>query len=510
MTQPLRLAELLGSLSLATDMGSASPMETALGTTIVATRLAELSGLAREELATTFYASLTRMLGCSATAMETASMAAGEDQLFNWAMLTCDWSEPSEVAAALDEFLPADIPPDERRAVIADVVEGHAGIADSAGLHCRQAMMLTQRLPVPEGVPAILEHLWARWDGRYPGASGDGIPLPARVITLARATEVARRCGGRAAVASLTGARTGTEFDPDLCEVLNANVGGLFDGLDAASLWDLFLDTEPGVSVPLGPDQAVVVAETFADFVDQKSGWFMGHSRRVAELAAGAAARLGLADEEVERVRLAGLMHDIGRIAVKNGIWDKPGELTPRERQIAESHSYHTETVLRLVPALSRVATLAGAAHEHADGSGYHRGVRAIEPAVAVLGAADAYDAMTHDRPWRPALDHDEAAAEIEVMCRAGTRHPECAAAVLTEASAGAAVAPVYPAGLTPREVEVLRLLATGMPTKAIAARLLISDKTADHHIQSVYDKTNARGRAVVALFAVEHGLVAG
>jgi DNA-binding NarL/FixJ family response regulator len=66
----------------------------------------------------------------------------------------------------------------------------------------------------------------------------------------------------------------------------------------------------------------------------------------------------------------------------------------------------------------------------------------------------------------------------------------------------------VYPAGLTRREVEVLALLARGSQTKVIAARLAISAKTADHHIQSVYEKTGARGRAAAALYAVQQGLL--
>jgi len=510
VVERLRLAELLGSLSLATDMGTASPPETALGTTITATRLAQRSGLSGRDLATTYYAGITRMLGCTATAMEGASLAAGEDQRLNLALLSCDWSDASEVEAALGELLPAELSPQQRRAAITNVVEAHPQIAAVAGLHCVQAMMFTRRLPVPEAVPEIIKHMWARWDGRYPGASGEEIPLPARIIPLARAADLARRAGGRRAVEALTRGRTGTEFDPDLCEALVADADDVFDGLDAPSLWDTFLDAEPGENVLLGPDQALTVAETFADFADQKSGWFAGHSRRVSKLAAGAASRLGLAEDEVERIRLAALMHDIGRAAVQNGIWDKPGELAPRERQIAQSHSLHTASVLALAPALSDLAALAGAAQERADGSGYHRGIRAIEPAMGMLGAANVYDAMTHDRPWRRAFDADAAAEQIQAMCGAGALHGECAAAVLTQAGNGGAVAPVYPAGLTSREVAVLQLLVTGMPTKTVAARLMISAKTADHHIQSIYDKIGVRGRAPVALFALEHGLAAG
>lgn len=507
MTLRLRLAEVLGSLSLATDLASGCPPESGLRATIVATRLGELVGLSHDELAVTYYAGITRMLGCTSTAMEGASLALGEDQILNFALLSCDWADPAEVEAALERYLTPDVSAQERRSAVAGIVEMHASIVRMSSLHCAQAALLTGRLPVPAGVPVMLEHLWARWDGRFPGAAGTDIPLPARIITLARAAELARRPGGPEAADAVVRSRSGTEFDPDLCTALHTHARELLEGLDAPSAWDLFLDTEPRSHVLITPEQMVTVAETFADFVDQKSGWFAGHSRRVAALAGDAAVTMGLASGEQDRIRLGGLVHDIGRAAVSNGIWDKPAPLTPREYDIAESHSYHSECVLRAAPALNELASLASAAHERADGSGYHRRVRAVESAVGLLGAADVYEALTHDRPWRSAFPTDAASREMQAMSADGLLNSECVAAVLGQGRAGDAVVPTYPAGLTPREVEVLRLVVMGLPTKAIAARLFISIKTADHHIQNIYEKTGARGRAVAALFAVEHGL---
>ena len=212
-------------------------------------------------------------------------------------------------------------------------------------------------------------------------------------------------------------------------------------------------------------------------------------------------------EDQQQALTLAGLLHDIGCAAVHNGIWEKPGDLTPHERRLAESHSYHTNAVLGMYSTFTDVADVAASAHERADGSGYHRGGRATDSPSALLASADVYDALLSHRPWRPALGADDAVAEIQAMCADGVLHAECAAAVLSVARGGENVDVQYPDGLTSREVDVVRLPITGLPTKTIAARLSISPKTADKHIQSVYEKTGARGRAPVALYALEHGL---
>ncbi len=167
------------------------------------------------------------------------------------------------------------------------------------------------------------------------------------------------------------------------------------------------------------------------------------------------------------------------------GIWNKPGELSAHERHLAESHSYHTDSVLKMSSTFAALAGTAAAAHERADGSGYYRAHHAIDPPSALLGTADVYDALVSHRPWRPAFSPDDAIAEIQRMSADGALHAESAAAVLSVARGGRTVEIKHPDRLTHREVEVLKLLVTGVPTKTIAARLSISAKTADKHIQS-------------------------
>ena len=147
---------------------------------------------------------------------------------------------------------------------------------------------------------------------------------------------------------------------------------------------------------------------------------------------------------------------------------------------------------------------------ERLDGSGYPRGLSgpAISHSARVLGAADAYQAMREPRPYRPARSADEAAAELRADARAGLLDADAVEAVLGAAGHRVLHRREGPAGLTPREVEVLRLVARGLSNKQIAERLVISPKTVGNHVEHIYTKIDASNRAAAGLFATQHGLL--
>ncbi len=147
---------------------------------------------------------------------------------------------------------------------------------------------------------------------------------------------------------------------------------------------------------------------------------------------------------------------------------------------------------------------------ERLDGSGYPRGLSggAISRHARILGAADAYQAMREPRPHRPARDPDDAAAQLRAEVKAGRLDAEAVDAVLAAAGHRVPRRREGPAGLTPREVEVLRLLAQGLSNKEIALRLVISPKTAGNHVEHIYSKIDASTRAGAGLFAMQQGLL--
>ena len=209
-------------------------------------------------------------------------------------------------------------------------------------------------------------------------------------------------------------------------------------------------------------------------------------------------------------VRRAALLHDIGLHAIPATILDKPGPLSASESERLRMHAYYTERMLARPPVLARLGAIASLAHERCDGSGYHRGLSG--PAIPVTGrllaAACAYRAMTEPRPHRPALTAKRATAELRADVRAGRLDTGAVDAVLAAAGQSPGKRRTGAAGLTPREIEVLDLIARGASARQAAARLAITPKTAGTHIERIYAKTGTSTRATVTLFAMQHGLL--
>jgi DNA-binding NarL/FixJ family response regulator len=166
--------------------------------------------------------------------------------------------------------------------------------------------------------------------------------------------------------------------------------------------------------------------------------------------------------------------------------------------------------MLQQSPTLEPLGRIAVQHRERLDGSGYPRGLSggAISREARILGAADAYQAMREPRPYRPARTAAEAAAELRSDVRAGRLESDAVEAVLTAAGHRVVRRREGPAGLTSREVDVLRLLARGYSNKAIAGELVITSKTAGNHIEHIYTKIGASNRACASLFAMRHGLL--
>jgi HD-GYP domain-containing protein (c-di-GMP phosphodiesterase class II) len=196
---------------------------------------------------------------------------------------------------------------------------------------------------------------------------------------------------------------------------------------------------------------------------------------------------------------------------VPSGIWDRAGPLSAEQWERVRLHPYLSERVLHRCSVLAPFAELGARHHERVDGSGYHRGASGDQLALAarLLAAADSYHAMIEDRPHRPARVPADAAAQLLDEVDAGRFTSAEVDAVLE--AAGQASRPARaprPAGLTEREVDVLRLIARGLANKQVAAKLGISAKTVGHHIEHIYTKAEVTTRAGATLFAMEHGLL--
>ncbi len=136
-----------------------------------------------------------------------------------------------------------------------------------------------------------------------------------------------------------------------------------------------------------------------------------GHSARVAELAVKAGRQLRMSPAELETLRVACLLHDLGKLSLPLELWNKPAELTEHERELMRSHTRRAIELLKPLGYVDRALPLILYHHEHYDGTGYPQGLRgtAIPVGALVIGMAEAYDALVHDRPHRPAVSPSEA-----------------------------------------------------------------------------------------------------
>jgi HD-GYP domain-containing protein (c-di-GMP phosphodiesterase class II) len=508
----LRLAEIIASLSLATDLGNALPLEKALRNTVLAMELGQAIGLAGPELSDVYYLALLRYLGCTAFAHELAGIVQ-DDNAMRGLLAPVDGRPAPEILRTAIRGLDRSSGPVARlRAVGRFVTKGRNLHPQMVAADCEVASRLARRLGMSVGVQHGLRHIFAFWDGSgVPDAAGDAIPMAARIVLIVHITELwYRLAGAEGALATLRRER-GRTFDPGLTDVFLPIATERLAEVSAQSVWQIALDREPEPRPWVPTSRLDDVAAAFADFADLKSTYTLGHSSGVAELAAGAAAKAHLEPVAVERVRRAALLHDLGRVSVPTAIWEKPAKLTPAEWERVRLHPYYTERALAQSTALQPLAQLAGSHHERLDGSGYHRAVPAalLPPGARLIAAADAYHAMSEDRAHRRALSTSARSTELGQEIAGGRLDREAVNAVMAAAGQQALKAQsAWPAGLSDREVDVLRLVTRGKSNRDIARLLSIAEATVHHHVLHIYGKIGVSTRAGAALFAMENDLV--
>ena len=507
----VRLAELVAALSLGVDLGFGQPMEHVLRQCTIALRLAERMGLTEDERLVVYYTALLINVGCHSDAHEQAKWF-GDDIAFK--ATKYDHEQRSiRAAAATMRLMGSGNPPLHRfRVGLEFAVSGHHDFDGMIARHSALARNLAERLGLPDAVQRAVGASYEQWDGRgWPGElKGPAVPIAARLAQIAEFVEVAHRIGGVEAAAALARRRAGSQYDPELSRLIWANAGEILGGLDSTRTWGSVIAAEPALGMRLTDERFDAALVAIADFVDLKSPYMLGHARAVSDLVAAAGERVALAPDEVTTLRRAGLVHGLGRLGVSNAIWDKRGALGAGEWERVRLQPYLTERMLHQSPTLAPLGAIAVQHRERLDGSGYPRGLagNAISRPARILGVADAYRSMREPRPHRPALSAQDAAGELRSEVRAGRLDAEAVEAVLAAAGHRVGRRREGPAGLTAREIAVLRLVARGMSSKEIAARLVISPKTARNHIEHIYVKIGASSRVGASLFAMQHGLL--
>ena len=507
----VRLAELVAALSLATDLGLGQPQQHIIRQTLIAMRVAELEGLSDDERAAIFYVSLLAWVGCVADAHEMGKWF-GDDMAVRADSYLVDLTGVPMMRFMLGHVASGSSPIRRLTMIGRFLAGGSKEVERSMASHCEASGDLSLRLGLGPEVRDPLQQAFERWDGKGSPAKLAGYEIAPimRIVHVANDVEALHRIGGVDAAVEMLRSRRGTEFDPELVDRFCARAGELLPSIDALDGWDTLIGGHDALERELTGEELDEVLEAFADYADVKSPFTLGHSRGVAQLAAAAAAAMGLPRDDVVLVRRAALVHDIGVIGVSAGILDKAGRLTAAEHERIRTHPYLTARTFAKPPALAAIGQLAAMHHERLDGSGYPSGLTAdsIPMTARVLAAADVYHALLEPRPHRAVWTRDAARELLAAEVTDGRLEGAAVRAVLDAAGHRVRRPVGHAGGLTAREVEVLVMLARGMTKKQIAQELTISAKTVNAHAEHIYTKLGVRSRGAAALYAMRHGLI--
>jgi HD-GYP domain-containing protein (c-di-GMP phosphodiesterase class II) len=516
-TTAVRRADFMMALAYATDLATGQSRDFALRSCVLAMRLADAAGLGLEERRNVYHQALLRYIGCNADTHLLASKF-GDEIALRRDLALIDFGSHSQlfetfVRAFTRMF--ADAPPAElEKAVQEGLTDAlHVSVPILAG-HCEVAQRIGARLGLSEEIRANLGQLYERWDGHgLPhGLKGDAVKIAVQLVTLAQDAIALSGAHGIETMAAMIAKRGDGAYEKALADLFLADAERLLKGLDQPVDRDTILALEPLPFAVLDEEACEEAYLAIADMVDMRMPFTFGHSRAVATLADAACRRLGLPAADIRAARWAAYTHDIGELAVPVSTWMRPGALSVRETDAARLHPYHGERALAALGGEGKsVAALVLRHHERLDGSGYHRYVHGndLSPASRVLAAAEAFQTAREERPYRPALSDQAAAAKLRTAVGEGTLDRDAVEAVLACAGQPARRGTAERlAGLTPREIEVLRLIAAGHTAKEAARQLEIAPKTADNHIQNLYSKIGVTTRAAAALYALERGLV--
>jgi HD-GYP domain-containing protein (c-di-GMP phosphodiesterase class II)/DNA-binding CsgD family transcriptional regulator len=471
---------------------------------LLATELAHRTGLEPHEHADVFYATLMRFAGCAATSHEAAAAFGGDDIAVRSRGDLTDTARPLEALTFL-AGLGSGV---EKLRVLARAPRVAKIVQEATRADCEVGADLAQLLQLSAAVHQAVLCAFERYDGKGSpaGLAGEQVPEAARLAAVSFAAVMFDAVGGAELAVEKVTRWSGHALDPSFAAVFLAAPAELLAISNPDDPWAAVVDTEPRPR-RMFRDEAHLddALAGFGDAADLKAPFFQGHSRGVA-LLARAASSCGVGVDPALMYR-AGLLHDLGRVAVPTGVWERPGPLRPEEWELVRLHPYHSGRIVARSPALEPLAAIVSRHHERIDGSGYPAGMRGgeLDAATRLLAAADVWRTLGESRPHRAALRSSDAS-------RAISRLPldrDAVRAVLRAADAPAASFPPLPVDLTERELEVLRLLAGGQTKRQVADKLYISHSTVHTHTVHIYAKCGVSTRAGLAMFAMRHGLAA-
>jgi HD-GYP domain-containing protein (c-di-GMP phosphodiesterase class II) len=443
----IRVSDVLAALSFALDLADGQPAGHSLRTTLIGMDLADRLDLGLQDRRDLYYALMLKDVGCSSTSARLFDVFGGDDRVAQRRLLRPDWHGWLKAVRFHFAYAPSgQLWPERLRRAMRLVRDGSRLAGELVETRARRGQEIVRQLRFSDRVAGAVGSVDERWDGSGlpQGLVGSGIPVLSRVIAVAQFVEVhATVYGARRAIEAARHHR-GRWLDPQLVDAtrdLESELGR-WCALDEEALRREVREVEPGDAALLaGPDTLNCIARGFADVVDAKSPYTAQHSSRVCEYALAIADRLGFEPAERNELHRAALLHDIGKLSVPNSILDKPGPLDPDDWEVVKLHPFYTQRILEHIRGFEELAKVAAFHHERLDGRGYFHGLREdqIPLSSQVIAAADIFDALTTERPYRPAWPEEVALRHMETDRGTGLR-PDCLDALIDALEEGVAI----------------------------------------------------------------------
>ncbi len=285
--------------------------------------------------------------------------------------------------------------------------------------HCQEGFNTFNPSRHLRELATLILHHHDRWEGPNPsGLEREGIPLGSAVINLAdRVAVLVEKTEGyvlhhHKEIINRITRESGKLFRPDVVEAFRdvATREAFWLDLELDFLSDLVRQRQPARVIRLTLADLEEISFCFAQIIDNKSHFTRCHSERVANVAYYLAKQVGFSEYEQTLIKVAGYLHDIGKITIPAEILDKPGRLTEDEFAIIKKHTYYSYRLLRNIPGLELVAAWGPHHHEKLDGSGYPFGLQRekISIGARIMAVADIFTALSEDRPYRPGMGRVE------------------------------------------------------------------------------------------------------
>lgn len=288
--------------------------------------------------------------------------------------------------------------------------------------HCKEGERLIGSIPYVRHLKEYIKYHHENVDGTGPfNIRGKDIPLVSQIIRASDLIDTHNSLGNRDKNKELFQRLTSNlenyisdKIIISVKEVISNN--SFWDAINSEFIMDLWLENnKPIISEELNTSEFEEVAEVYAEIIDSRSSFTARHSRGIADLAYEIGKYKKYDDNKCIKLKIAGLLHDIGKLAVPKEYINKNGSLTKDEYYVVKSHVEYTYEVLKPLTSIKDVAEWAISHHEKLDGTGYSRGLKSCElgEEQRLLAVCDIYQALTEDRPYRAGLSKNKA---LEIM----------------------------------------------------------------------------------------------